>query len=369
MADRLGKRLHLCYFALMKIYLVGGAVRDALLGLPVLERDWVVVGASAGEMQRLGYRQVGKDFPVFLHPETGDEYALARTERQTGPGHRGFVVHAGAEVTLEQDLERRDLTVNAIAEDADGHLIDPCGGRVDLQARVLRHVSSAFAEDPLRVFRVARFAARLPEFEVAPETLELMRRMSAEDRLRELSPERIWGELEKALEASAPERFFLILEQANGLSPWLAELIDYPVRIPAQLLEREQRFAALLADLDLEACERLCERLKVPRRYSALAHACMRHSDVLARWREMPADEVHSALTMVRGFKKGSVLDALLKVIEAIRQIDLEALRRCVHDIVRSVTAEPLRSQGLKGAQLGSALAQAQIEAIRVAQR
>ncbi len=160
----------------MEIYLVGGAVRDALLGLPIRERDWVVVGSTPEEMQRLGYRQVGRDFPVFLHPQTNEEYALARTERKVGPGHTGFVCHAGPDVTLEEDLRRRDLTVNAIAQAHDGTLIDPWGGAADLSARRLRHVSEAFLEDPLRVFRVARFAAQLGAFgfRVEPETLQLM---------------------------------------------------------------------------------------------------------------------------------------------------------------------------------------------------
>lgn len=179
--------------AAMEIYLVGGAVRDRLLGLPVTERDWVVVGATPQAMRELGFRPVGKDFPVFLHPKTGEEYALARTERKSAPGHTGFVFHAAPEVTLEEDLRRRDLTINAIAESARGELIDPYGGRRDLERRVLRHVSDAFVEDPLRVLRVARFAARFAAlgFRVAPETLGLMRAIAASGELEHLSAERI----------------------------------------------------------------------------------------------------------------------------------------------------------------------------------
>src|SRR5476651_2105668 len=178
----------------MQVYLVGGAVRDALLGLPIKERDWVVVGGTREELLRLKYREVGRDFPVFLHSDSHEEYALARRERKVAPGYRGFSVEFGPEVTLEEDLARRDLTINAIAQAADGRLVDPYGGRADLEARVLRHVSEAFLEDPVRILRVARFAARFAPlgFRVAPETLELMRRMVADGEVDALVPERVW---------------------------------------------------------------------------------------------------------------------------------------------------------------------------------
>ncbi|MBP8897459.1 MAG: multifunctional CCA tRNA nucleotidyl transferase/2'3'-cyclic phosphodiesterase/2'nucleotidase/phosphatase, partial [Sulfuritalea sp.] len=188
----------------MKTYVVGGAVRDELLGLPVKDRDWVVVGATPGEMLAQGYLQVGRDFPVFLHPQSHEEYALARTERKTAPGYTGFVVHASPEVTLEDDLLRRDLTINAIAKDAAGQLIDPHGGRADIAARVMRHVSPAFAEDPVRILRVARFAARFAEFSVAPETLALMRDMVAAGEADALVPERVWQELARGLMEDKP---------------------------------------------------------------------------------------------------------------------------------------------------------------------
>ena len=197
----------------LEVYLVGGAVRERLLGRPVKERDWVVVGARAEQLLALGYRQVGKDFPVFLHPETGEEYALARTERKSGHGYTGFVFDSDPSVTLEEDLYRRDLTVNAIAEDAQGRLIDPCGGQRDLQARILRHVSGAFVEDPLRVLRVARFAARYATlgFTIAEDTLELMRQISSSGELQHLPSERIWQELERALGEASPRTFFTTL--------------------------------------------------------------------------------------------------------------------------------------------------------------
>ena len=189
----------------MKAYVVGGAVRDELLGLPVADRDWVVVGATPEALVAAGYRPVGRDFPVFLHPETREEYALARTERKSGRGYRGFTVHAAPEVTLEQDLARRDLTINAMARDAAGGLIDPFGGARDLKDGILRHVSEAFAEDPLRVLRVARFAARYA-FRVAEETLALMRRMVAAGELEHLVPERVWQEFSRGLAEPHPAR-------------------------------------------------------------------------------------------------------------------------------------------------------------------
>src|SRR5512144_1124906 len=189
----------------MKVYQVGGSVRDELLGLPVQDRDWVVVGADPQEMARRGYRPVGADFPVFLHPQTHEEYALARTERKTGPGYKGFAFHAAPDVTLEQDLERRDLTINAMARAGDGTLVDPFGGAADIAARVLRHVSPAFAEDPLRVLRVARFAARL-DFGVAPETEALMRELVASGELSTVAAERVWQELARGLMEAHPSR-------------------------------------------------------------------------------------------------------------------------------------------------------------------
>ena len=214
----------------MQVYLVGGAVRDGLLDLPVYDRDWVVVGSTADEMLALNYQQVGKDFPVFLHPNTKEEYALARTERKQGVGYHGFAVSFESTVSLEEDLIRRDLTINAIAEDGDGNLIDPYGGVADLQAKILRHVSPAFAEDPLRVLRVARFAARFAEqgFDVSHETLVLMTEMTASGELKNLTPERVWQEMVKALKTNKPSMFFEVLRQVGAvevLFPSLHKLI------------------------------------------------------------------------------------------------------------------------------------------------
>ena len=204
----------------LELYLVGGAVRDDLLELPCEERDWVVVGATRAQMLELGFKQVGRDFPVFLHPQTGEEYALARTERKSGHGYTGFSVHAAAEVSLEEDLLRRDLTINAMARGRDGRLIDPCGGQKDLQRRQLRHVSGRFVEDPLRVLRAARFAARLQPlgFTIATETLRLMSQIAASGELGFLPAERLWIEMEKALPGPEPATFFRVLEDCGALA-------------------------------------------------------------------------------------------------------------------------------------------------------
>lgn len=208
----------------MQAYVVGGAVRDALLGLPVRDRDWVVVGSTVEEMLARGFRPVGRDFPVFLHPESNEEYALARTERKSGKGYNGFVCHTAADVTLEEDLARRDLTINAIARAPDGSLIDPYGGAADLRAGIFRHVSPAFAEDPLRILRVARFAARFSGFQVAPETLALMRQMVAAGEIDDLVPERVWQEFARGLMEDRPSQMIRALRDSGALAHILPEV-------------------------------------------------------------------------------------------------------------------------------------------------
>jgi tRNA nucleotidyltransferase (CCA-adding enzyme) len=352
----------------MDIYLVGGAVRDELLGRSVKERDWVVVGGTPEAMKALGYRQVGRDFPVFLHPETQEEYALARTERKTGPGHTGFVCHAGPEVTLEEDLLRRDLTVNAMARTPDGAVIDPFGGAADLQQRLLRHVSPAFEEDPLRVFRVARFTAQLPEFEVAPDTLALMRRMAAENQLAQLSAERVWQELNKALSCAAPERFFEVLAHSGALSPWLVELEGLVIGFPPSLGDSLLRFASLGWLLGSEQMEALCQRLRTPRRYQRLSGLIARFGRGLAVWRRTRPERVVEALQGIGAFAAGRDPESALRVVEACADVDLEALRRLTDELA-AVTASGFQNQGLAGKLLGEAIARARIDLIRGAQR
>ncbi|WP_062194212.1 multifunctional CCA addition/repair protein [Caldimonas taiwanensis] len=253
----------------MKVYMVGGAVRDRLLGLPVSDRDWVVVGATPEAMIASGFTPVGRDFPVFLHPQTHEEYALARTERKTGHGYHGFVFHAAPDVTLEQDLQRRDLTINAIAEDEDGRLIDPFGGVRDLQDQVLRHVSPAFAEDPVRILRVARFAARFTEFSVAAETLMLMRQMVEHGEVDHLVPERVWQELSRGLMEKKPSRMFEVLRECGALARLLPE-VDRLWGVPQRAEYHPEVDTGMHLMLVLDMAARL--KASLPVRFACLTH-------------------------------------------------------------------------------------------------
>ncbi len=296
----------------METYLVGGAVRDKLLHYPHHEHDWVVVGATPEELLEQGYQPVGRDFPVFLHPQTNDEYALARTERKTGPGYTGFACYAHPEVTLEDDLMRRDLTINAMAEDAQGNIIDPFNGRGDLEARVLRHVSPAFVEDPLRVLRVARFAARYAHlgFSVAPETRQLMQRIAASGELTTLPGERLWKELERALGEQSPEVFFDVLDACGALEALMPELQGME-RETRRALQRAAeagqpvtvRFALLASAMDSADTEALCSRLKAPNQYRHLAQLVARYAPGLASPTQTP-QSLLAVLTGTDAFRK-----------------------------------------------------------------
>ena len=253
----------------MKTYVVGGAVRDRLLGEPVNDRDWVVTGASPRDMLDAGYLSVGKDFPVFLHPRTHEEYALARTERKTGPGYHGFEVYAAPDVTLEDDLVRRDLTINAIAQDADGTLIDPYGGRRDLAAKVLRHVSAAFVEDPVRILRLARFAARWPDFTVAPETTALMRTMVEAGEVDALVAERVWQELSRGLMERAPARMFDVLRSVGALKKLIPE-VDALFGVPQPAAHHPEIDTGVHTLMVLDRCALTGQPLPV--RWACLVH-------------------------------------------------------------------------------------------------
>jgi tRNA nucleotidyltransferase (CCA-adding enzyme) len=276
----------------MQIYMVGGAVRDALLGLPVQDRDWVVVGATPEALLAQGYVSVGKDFPVFLHPASREEYALARTERKTAQGYRGFAVHAAPDVTLEEDLARRDLTINAIAQGADGALTDPYGGQRDIAARVLRHVTEAFAEDPVRILRVARFAARFPDFSIAPETLALMQRMVTDGEVDALVPERVWQELARGLMAQQPSRMFEVLRVCGALHkllPEVARLWGVPQR--AEYHPEVDTGVHLMMVLDMAA--QLHAPLAV--RFACLGHDLGKGTTPQAEWPRHIGHEERSA--------------------------------------------------------------------------
>lgn len=303
----------------MNTYLVGGAVRDALLGLPVGERDWVVVGATPQQMIDAGYLPVGRDFPVFLHPRSGEEFALARTERKTAPGYHGFAFHTGIEVTLEDDLVRRDLTINAIAQAADGSLVDPHGGRRDLDARVLRHVSPAFAEDPVRILRVARFAARFAPlgFTVADETRALMRQMVAAGEVDHLVPERVWKEMSRALLLDRPSVFFSTLRDCGALARVLPE-VDALFGVPQRADYHPEVDTGVHTLMCVDAAARA--RGPLPVRFTALVHDLGKALTPAAEW---PQHKGHET----RGIEPVQGLCARLRVPHPCRDLALAVTR------------------------------------------
>lgn len=363
----------------MQIYQVGGAVRDRLLGIEVYDHDWVVVGADAEQMLALGYQPVGKDFPVFLHPDSHEEYALARTERKSGQGYGGFTFHAAPEVTLEQDLMRRDLTVNAIAEDDQGNLYDPYQGQQDLQRRLLRHVSPAFAEDPLRVLRVARFLARFTHlgFSIASETLTLMARLSASGELQALSAERVWKETERALTEADPEQYFITLERCGALDQLMPELsaihnIDQQHETgqpPLQALthacaistDAAVRWAVVCHGIEAEpALEQLHQRLKIPNHYRHGAQLLWRHQSLLQT--PLSADSVmalHRGLDLQRRPER---LQPFIDGCSALSGIPTDQPMPIANQLQRlmaqidSIKPKDLVDEGFKGAALGQEL-------------
>lgn len=397
----------------MKIYTVGGAVRDRLLNRPVADRDFVVVGATPEEMEARGYKAVGRDFPVFLHPDTHEEYALARTERKTGTGYKGFSFHASPDVTLEQDLARRDVTINAMAEDENGHLIDPFNGRDDLQRGLLRHVSPAFVEDPLRVLRVARFAARL-NFAIAEQTLALMQEISASGELETLTAERVWQELERALGEPYPRRFFEVLRESHALAvlfPEIDRLFGVPqpeqhhpeidtgvhtlmVLDQAVKLSDESvvRFAAIMHDLGkgttpkkdwprhighekrgVKIIEQLCDQFKAPNHFRELAVIAAREHGRAHRALEMRADTVLNLLESVDAFRRPERFEQFLLACEADsrgrtgfeeRPYPQAEVLRQARQAACTVDAGALAEQGMQGKEIAEALKKLRTQAI-----
>ena len=344
----------------MKIYTVGGAVRDQLLGLPVKDHDHVVVGATPDDMLRRGFRPVGKDFPVFLHPKTQEEYALARTERKTAPGYRGFLFHTAPDVTLEDDLVRRDLTINAIAQAEDGSLTDPFGGIDDIQNKVFRHVSDAFGEDPVRILRLARFAARFDTFTVAPATMELMRRMVGDGEVDALVAERVWQEVAKGLMEARPSRMLTVLHECGALARILPELAinDHLLRVIDRAAGAGHalcvRFAVLMLAVPLEQINALSERLRVPNDCRELAVMAAREQAAVAGALALSAEELVRLCERCDGLRKPQrfvqMLDAiacdmqaqdhafpqsawLQAMLAAVRSVDAGALAQaCAHE-------------------------------------
>jgi tRNA nucleotidyltransferase (CCA-adding enzyme) len=401
----------------MEIYLVGGAVRDQLMGFTPKERDWVVVGARPQDLEAQGYKQVGKDFPVFLHPQTHEEYALARTERKTSPGYKGFTVHASPQVTLLEDLQRRDLTINAIAEDEHGRLIDPFGGVQDIENKILRHVSPAFSEDPVRILRLARFAARFAHlgFTVAAETNELMKQMVDNGEVDALVPERVWKEMQRALAMPAPQRFFEILRACGALAKLFPEIEAlYGVPQPEKhhpevdtgvhtmmVLEQaarlssdpQVRFAALVHDLGkgvtpqeqwpkhleheeigVPLVENLCQRYRVPNDYRTLAVHVTRYHLHYHKALELRPNSILKLLQNIDALRKPQRFEQFLLACEADARGRLgrenracpqsDLLRRAL-DVVNNVDPRPLVAKGLKGQALGKEIQHLRILAIK----
>ena len=402
----------------MQTYMVGGAVRDALLGLPVNDRDWVVVGATPEAMVQQGYLPVGKDFPVFLHPQTREEHALARTERKTAPGYRGFAIHADPGVTLEQDLARRDLTINAIAQDEAGNLLDPFDGRQDLAQRVLRHVTEAFREDPVRILRVARFAARFADFSVAPETMQLMRQMVTDGEADHLVPERVWQELARGLMEATPSRMFELLRECGALARILPEVdrlwgvpqraeyhpevdtgvhlmlvLDMSARLQAPLTVR---FACLTHDLgkgttptevlpkhigheerSARLLRKLADRLRVPNDCRDLADVVAREHGNIHRSGEF------GAAAVVRLLERCDALRKPLRFDEALLACECDARGRgglqeqpypqrsrlmkalgAAQQVATQAIAEAAQAAGAQGEKIGELIHQARIAAV-----
>ncbi len=371
----------------MKVYLVGGAIRDRLLDLPVTDRDWLVVGASEQVMLEQGYVRAGQIFPVFLHPRTGEEYALARREIKTGPGYTGFEVYAGPEVTLEQDLQRRDLTINAMAEDESGQLIDLFGGIEDLNQGLLRHVSPAFVEDPVRLLRLARFAARLGRwgFRVAHGTHGLCGRMAASPDLLALRRERVWQEMKQALGEEQPWRFFEVLHRCGALSQLIPELHQAMGRSSAHagrgsVMTALQRAAALAADPKMRfACvmypaarragdvRAFNQRLRAERDYAELLELVVR---IDSRYPRTPAADAQALLDLIeaaRGLQQPERFELLIKVFSALHPDGAGRLQERLYQALqaaRTVTAGDLLADGLSGPSLGSELRRRRLSAI-----
>ena len=397
----------------MKIYQVGGAVRDRLLQQPVKDRDWVVVGSTPEEMSALGYRPVGKDFPVFLHPETHEEYALARTERKSGKGYKGFIFHTSPDITLEDDLARRDLTINAIAEDAAGNLIDPFSGKNDLEHGILRHVSPAFIEDPLRVLRVARFAAQFG-FRIADETMQLMQQISASGELETLAAERIWSETEHALSERYPARFILVLRACNALK-FLYPEIDCLFGIPqpekyhpeidtglhtimvlnqaARISNDPQvRFAALVHDLGkgttgkndwpkhpgheargARLVEKICQRFRIPNNYRELAKLVARYHLDCHRVMELRPQTILKRLESLDAFRRPERFEKYLLACEADargrtgleeREYPQADYFRNALKLANNIDTRKLTGQGLEGEAMAQAVRQQRLAAL-----
>ncbi len=355
----------------MKSYLVGGAVRDGLLGIPPKERDWLVVGGSAEEMLSQGFRRADAEFPVFLHPETGEEYALARTESKNGRGYKGFEVYAGPDVTLEQDLLRRDFTINAMARGEDDSLIDPLNGQKDLAAKIIRHISAAFVEDPLRVLRAARFAARL-DFTVAAETMELLKQMVSSGELATIKPERLWQELLDAINGKAPWRFLMVLQECGALQALNLPFNDITLAVAslnkavALTDDPVVRVAAVLYQSG--GAKALEEALRLPNEYAWMLGALVAHAaDIESAF----AGDAQAIVGLISELRAEQQPDRWEQFLQAASAIWPELMVRVVPNLTKavealgSVSTAALQQQGLSGKELGDELKHLRLEAVR----
>ena len=397
----------------METYLVGGGVRDQLLGLPVKDRDWVVAGSSPEQMLAQGFRSVGKDFPVFLHPDTNEEYALARTERKTAPGYKGFAIHAAPDVTLEQDLARRDLTINAIAQDANGKLIDPYNGQQDLKNKTLRHVSSAFTEDPVRVLRIARFAARF-NFTIADETKALIQQMVEAKELEHLVPERVWQELARALQTKQPSRFFTSLRETGALKTLFPEVdrlfgvpqvpkwhpeVDTGIHVMMVINQAARLsndigviFAALCHDLgkgttpqnilpqhighearSITLTEQLCQRIRAPKDIQSLAIKVAEYHTHMHLLMELKPKTILKVIDALDAFRKPRQFEQYCLASEAdfrgrpgYEDADMPnvAIFRQCYEVSKAVDIKAIMAQGIEGKAISEVLAKQRIHAI-----
>lgn len=347
----------------MKIYLVGGAVRDKLLNRPVKEKDWVVVGATVEEMLQLGYKQVGKDFPVFLHPTTKEEYALARVERKVGKGYTGFTFDTSKSVTLEEDLKRRDITINAIAEDQKTQeIIDRYHGREDLKNKIIRHVSDAFIEDPVRILRVARFAARFPDFTIAPETIELMQKMVSNGEVDALVAERVWKECEKALVETHPQRFFEVLERCDALSvlfPIFAANIKCIDNLAQAARTSENpiiRCAVLFHLLPENEILKISNQYKIPNDYRDLAILVAKNFQKYTSEDELKSENILNLLESTDAFRRKDRFENFLMACEICdSNFPAKLLNQC-YEASKNVDANKYIARGVQGEKIGLAI-------------
>lgn len=357
-----------------KIYLVGGSVRDRLLHLPVVDHDWVVVGATPNELLALGYQQVGKDFPVFLHPITKEEYALARTERKSGKGYTGFICDFSKDITLEQDLIRRDLTINAIAMDEDGNLVDPYHGLDDIKLKLLRHVSPAFREDPLRVLRVARFAARYYHlgFRIASETQKLMEEMVLAGEINTLTPERVWNETEKALASADPQVYFQVLKQCGALailfpSLTLSNTVADALKKSTLLTDDlTVRFAVLFGELETEA-EKLCSQIKAPNQYTKLAIMVQKYRLKVENVTQLTADQIIDLFNRIDVWRNPHHFNQLIIASQSYAKTEsfpqAKYLERA-YKLAHGVNVQNIIAEGYKGKLIQDELQKRRVEAL-----